>query len=514
MRRALFLLLFVSYAYFYQAGGWNQNSRFALVRAILNEQSVRIDPYQHNTGDIAFHEGHYYSDKAPGLALAAVPVTAPFRAAYVALGRDPETFAGLALLSWVATVLTCGLLTAWAGVVLYDVAREWGTSDGAALFAALTFGLGTPMWFMATIFIGHAISAACLVFAFAAAYRISAEPEQSAFRPIGWSSQPDGRDRWQAWTVGFAAGWATVSEFPAAVPAVILALWTAWSAWQLGRRRALRIVSWLVSGALVAAAVLMVYQYLCFGSPFHLAYSSENGDFAGMHQGLFGITRPSWYTLYQVLIGEYRGLLPLSPIVFIGPLGLYLLWRDGARSVQQAAIVAGLIAAFYVFLNTSYHYWEGGWSLGPRHMAPALPFLCLGLAAVWMHVRGTTRTAVAVVTLFSFAVSFVAETTMVQPPANVTRPFREIILPAFLDGDLSLNTQSVVHHTVDPRYWRTHEEPKAAFNLGMKLGLDGHASLVPLLLAWLLCGLGLRRGLRRSDAREAADRLDATRQRR
>ena len=27
--------LFVSYAYFYEAGGWNQNSRFALIRAIL-----------------------------------------------------------------------------------------------------------------------------------------------------------------------------------------------------------------------------------------------------------------------------------------------------------------------------------------------------------------------------------------------------------------------------------------------------------------------------------------------
>ena len=53
MRRTLFLVLFISYAYFYQAGGWNQNSRFALVRAILNEHTVRIDPYQRNTGDIA-----------------------------------------------------------------------------------------------------------------------------------------------------------------------------------------------------------------------------------------------------------------------------------------------------------------------------------------------------------------------------------------------------------------------------------------------------------------------------
>ena len=485
MRRTLFLLLFVSYAYFYQAGGWNQNSRFALVRAIFNEHSLRIDPYSKNTGDIAFHEGHYYSDKAPGLALAAVPVTAPARTLYVGLGGDPETFAGLAWLSWIATVLTCGLFTAWAGVVLFDLSGDWGADRGSALFAALTFGLATPMWFMATIFIGHAISAACLVLAFAAAYRLAA----------GAAPTLERRD---AWTVGLAAGWATVSEFPAAVPAVILAAWTAWSAWTIARPRAVGIVGTMTAGALLAAAVLMVYQYLCFGSPFHLAYSSESGDFAGMHQGLFGITRPSFYTLYQVLIGEYRGLLPLSPIVFVAPAGFFLL-RDAARAVRQAVWVALAIAAFYVFLNTSYHYWEGGWSLGPRHMTPAIPFLCLGLAPLWMRLRGTGRVGLLAVAIASFGITFIAESTMVQPPANVARPFRELIWPAFRDGDLSLNTQSVVHHTVDPRFWRTHEEPKAAFNLGMKIGLPGHASLLPLLLAWLACGWVLRRRLPREE---------------
>ena len=131
MRRTLFLVLFISYAYFYQAGGWNQNSRFALVRAILNEHTVRIDPYQRNTGDIAFYEGHYYSDKAPGLALAAVPVTAPVRLVYIASGGDPETFDGLALLSWAATILTVGLLTAAAGVVVFSLSQAWGAPAGA-----------------------------------------------------------------------------------------------------------------------------------------------------------------------------------------------------------------------------------------------------------------------------------------------------------------------------------------------------------------------------------------------
>src|SRR3954447_11561091 len=87
--------LFVSYAYFYAAGGWNQNSRFALVRAILERHTLQIDAYQLHTGDRALWNGHYYSDKAPGLSLAAIPPSAIARAAARLVGVDPEGFPGL-----------------------------------------------------------------------------------------------------------------------------------------------------------------------------------------------------------------------------------------------------------------------------------------------------------------------------------------------------------------------------------------------------------------------------------
>ena len=66
-KRALLIatLLFVSYAYFYAGGGWNQNSRFDLIRAIIEQGTLRIDAYHENTRDKAFFRGHYYSDKAP-----------------------------------------------------------------------------------------------------------------------------------------------------------------------------------------------------------------------------------------------------------------------------------------------------------------------------------------------------------------------------------------------------------------------------------------------------------------
>jgi len=77
--------------------------------------------------------------------------------------------------------------------------------------------------------------------------------------------------------------------------------------------------------------------------------------------------------------------------------------------------------------------------------------------------------------------------TMAQPPASFQRPLTELLLPAFRDGDLSLNTQRFTDSGASAL--RAHVDPKAAWNLGMKAGLDGHASLIPLAIVWLVASL-------------------------
>ena len=68
-RKAAILLgsvTFLSFLFFYEGGGWNQNSRFDLLRAIVERHTLQIDAYHENTQDKAHFRGHYYSDKAPG----------------------------------------------------------------------------------------------------------------------------------------------------------------------------------------------------------------------------------------------------------------------------------------------------------------------------------------------------------------------------------------------------------------------------------------------------------------
>src|SRR6204780_1832295 len=69
---AAVLLVGLSSAVMIQSFSWNQTSHYDLTRALNNDQTT-IDPYQANTGDKVFYKGHYYSARAPGLALFLLP---------------------------------------------------------------------------------------------------------------------------------------------------------------------------------------------------------------------------------------------------------------------------------------------------------------------------------------------------------------------------------------------------------------------------------------------------------
>src|SRR5471030_362083 len=66
------LLVGVGYATMIQSFSWNQTSHYDLIRA-LNDDGTTIDANQENTGDKVFYKQHWYSARAPGLALFALP---------------------------------------------------------------------------------------------------------------------------------------------------------------------------------------------------------------------------------------------------------------------------------------------------------------------------------------------------------------------------------------------------------------------------------------------------------
>ena len=126
-RQAAWLLaaiLFVASAYFYQDPEWNGNSRLNLTRAIVEQGTFAIDAYHEApgwaTGDKAFFQGHYYSDKAIGASMMAVPIYFLLHGASQALGLAlSPTF-----IKHVLTTAVMGATFTLCGLAMYSIARQ------------------------------------------------------------------------------------------------------------------------------------------------------------------------------------------------------------------------------------------------------------------------------------------------------------------------------------------------------------------------------------------------------
>ncbi|HEV3218046.1 MAG TPA: hypothetical protein VGZ27_20130 [Vicinamibacterales bacterium] len=470
-RLILGLVLLASYAYFYEAGGWNQNSRFDLVRAILQRHTLQIDAFHENTGDKATYNGHVYSDKAPGLALTAVPVVAAATVALRSIGVDPKSERGIVALTYTATVALDGVAIAAAAVGLSLIALWLFGNESGATFAALSFGLATPAWAFATLFFGHALATACLLLAFGAAVALPTLTVTPA------------RVRC-AFLVGIAAGWGTVTEYTVAVPAALIAALVVANERLAKRDDWLAVLGALFAGAIICATVLAAFNAAAFGSPFSLGYAVANSPLGELHVGVFGLTYPKPAIIGELLVGAYRGLLPLAPVLALAPVGFWVWYRTAAD--RKPLAVAAIIPVYYLLLNSSYFYWEGGWSYGPRHMLPALPFLALALAPLWNAAGRPARFGLAAICACGIGITLIAVSVTPQPPSLFDHPFRQLWWPAFLEGDVSVNQESFETYGWNPELFRNHPEVHQAWNLGERIGLRGRTSLVPLLAVWML----------------------------
>src|SRR5208337_4332164 len=95
----------------------------------------------------------------------------------------------------------------------------------------------------------------------------------------------------------------------------------------------------------------------------------------------FGIAYPKLPVMWALLVGLYRGLLPLAPELLLAPVGLVMFWRT-PKTRRHLLVVAG-IPLYYYLLNSSYVNWWGGWCYGPRYLSAGLFFLSPALALAW-----------------------------------------------------------------------------------------------------------------------------------
>ncbi|MBC8501304.1 MAG: glycosyltransferase family 39 protein [DPANN group archaeon] len=168
----LFLTFWIIYASFANLSGWNENSRLDLTRAIVDEGTFKIDTYANNTGDRAYYNGHYYSDKFPGASFLAVPPYFVFKHVFgtpsindnfYETNPDP-LYNGMVFF---VIIFTSALFSALTVVLVYKTAGFFTNKKSHKYIVAIAYGLGTIAFSQATLFMGHAIAT---FFSFAAFY--------------------------------------------------------------------------------------------------------------------------------------------------------------------------------------------------------------------------------------------------------------------------------------------------------------------------------------------------------
>lgn len=362
----VFLILLGTYSAFWQARDWNSASRLMLTYAIVDHATVSISGLEDQTHDRAFVQGRFYTDKLPGLSLLGVP---PYLLAKLVfrLPSHPLDAKGFPLWPadyWV-TLGTSGLLSALAAVVLVRIARSLGCSPRRAALVGLAYGLATPAFPYATLCYGHQASAFALIASFALIWQPHGPPPRPALHAV---------------LAGFLASYAAVIEFQVGLVSAILGLYLLAQA--LGALRKPTTVGDFAVGALVPTLILLVYNFLAFGSPCDMGYFHLTTKiFADVHstQNPLGLHRPDTARAFALIWGRYRGLLFYAPILILTPFGMITLIR---RGFHGAAIVSlsTILAVFAV--NLSYPEWTGGWTTGPRLLVPLIPFALIPVAAL------------------------------------------------------------------------------------------------------------------------------------
>lgn len=420
----------MTFAWFYGGAGWNQDAHFDLTRALVERQTLYIDGYDVNTGDVSRGTGgHTYINKAPGLSfLAAIPYAAVYAVERaLQLPVDGLTRAN----AWIVSAFTCGLSGALIGVVLYfHGRRRAGASVRISVAVAVSILFGTIVFPYATMLFAHVPAALFVLLA------VTLLDE----RPL---------------LAGIAAGLAVTCFYVCAVvPAVLAVL-------------ALRRKSWsFFLGAAPFAVALGLYHWACFGSPFATAVEAST-PFTEPGR-LFGVLgRPSLEALYGITLSPYRGLFFASPVLLVA---FFARWRWH---------IAAIVIAFLLVI-ASFNGWNGGWAFGPRYLLPIVPLFATAMFSAVPRARSLFLIAA----VLSIATHFLVTATDAMPSPDVHNPVRDYLLPAFVHGEIPDKTRAAF-----PWYATTRVDPvslpREATNVGELLfGEGARMSIAPVLLWW------------------------------
>jgi len=350
------------FPYFPPLGSPNELSRLYLTRAIVDDGSFSIDGPVARYGritDLASYEGRLHSDKAPGIGMAGVPL---YVAAKALAGWDAEALPNSGLLRLMRFFLS-GIPTAGCVLLLFYLLGRLEIDRDKRLFLTAAYGVATIAFTYGVLLFGHQTASLCLLGAFAVAERHGRKP--GGLAPV---------------VAGFLLGTALLMEYTTILLVVPLAIYAIITA-----PRRLRDSLAGLGGCLLPLGLLALYHTLCFSHPLSTGYAHlAHRSFAEVHDsGLMGMVSPDLKRLGIILASPTKGLLFFSPWLL---LALPALVAGAVRPLsvkwRVAWLAIGAATILYLLFSASLQLSAWGWSLGPRHLCPCLPFLVLSIGVL------------------------------------------------------------------------------------------------------------------------------------
>jgi hypothetical protein len=456
------LLLFAA-AYFYQDPEWNGNSRLDLTKAIVENNSLRIDAYESqadwSTGDKALFAGHYYSDKAIGSSVLAVPFYFILYKISSALGIA----LGSALVKHLLTTLVIGGSFTVCGVVMYLIAFRVTQQPRRSLVATLAVALGTMLWPYSAVYYGHVLAGAFLALAFYLLLSMRQSPDSVSFLRL--------------FGAGLAVGLAFITDYTSALIIVGLAVYALFRLRRLSPSTLVRCLAAASAGAIIPVSLSVAYNVAVYGTALTTGYAFEaqQGFQEGMSSGLMGLHLPRPSIAYHITFDSQFGVFWQSPVLLLAAAGLYATLRS--PEYRAEAILCTYAIGVMIAMNAGYYLWWGGSAFGPRLIIPALPFFILPLAFTPRRLGW----ALVVLGLISAAQMLIPLMGQVQP-TKLTFKARQSI---FYVADKPFTGFSLLYDYGLPEITRRHAAGAESWNLGTGLGLPYWMSVPALTLVEL-----------------------------
>jgi len=471
----LFILFFVSYGYFFQGGGWNQNGRIYLTQAIINYGTFSIDKFKEdapemvfvNSGDWAFYNGHYYCNKSPGLSFLAVP---SFAFAQGLLKRIIPGHAEKQVLlsAYFSNLMTVVPMSALLSVLVFHVFYHFFNAGiGNALILALGFGFGTLAFPYSTAFYCHLPASFCSFCSFVLAMHLRRENLQRK-KTIGFCA-------------GIFAGLGVLIEPSCIYLLGAVALYLVWF------RESRRYIIVFIAGCIPAAFVQMFYNWVCFGQPLAASYAYSNDAVMWKVQGkLFSV--PSVRTILNLLFSPYRGLFFSSPILLMALPGAVFFFKE--KTGRAEALLCVGIPVWFVGFIASFFAWHGGSAPGPRYLLPAYPYLFLMAGFCLMRLPRIFK----IIGIVSVCINLSITVVGIEIPGAIKNPLIDVIFKNLLKGNVSINPFPVSHLShytaLYPSVYDFANVGKwtpnfNSFNLGEIFFPNNLTSILPLICFWI-----------------------------